>query len=295
MSGWESAEPEINFENAEACEDAMSPLPEWKSVEEVSGTHQPRLDIPQPVAQAKPKAKKRQTRLSSVKELVSTMLKDGIGRVHVDATGRPMTIDRFFDKAVVNTVYRLHSTVVGPFLCQLRSQVKNGVTKRFRYFQLTVGGDVDKFSRFADAVSDLLYTTTSTVDDARTALEKLLRDGPKKPTCDSSGRCLLGEQKGSDSDESTDCDDDDEPVVAAAPVAKARKVGFKNIVQCAAAAAPVDAAAMPSDDDDDEPLPVAKKTKSAVPDTTVNMPMSTFVQLVDTLNALVRHGGAFSG
>lgn len=267
MSGWDSTEPEINFDNADTYDNAVSPLPEWKSAEVVSGTHhakpaEERAESPvavaapaaattaTPASGEKVKPKKRQTRLSGVKEVVSQLLKDGIGRVQPDDSGRLTTIDRFFDKAKVNTIYRLHSTTVGPFLCQLRTQVKNGVTKRFRHFQLTAGGDVDKFSRFSDAVADLLYTTTTTVDDARKMLEKLIAEGPNKPTTDANGRCLLGEQKAaksvtsadSDSDTEECNDDDDEDVCRANPAASAtiskppaqvpRRVGMKSISQC---------------------------------------------------------------
>jgi hypothetical protein len=39
MAGWDSTEPEINFDNADAYDNAVSPLPEWNSSEIVAGTH----------------------------------------------------------------------------------------------------------------------------------------------------------------------------------------------------------------------------------------------------------------
>jgi hypothetical protein len=328
MAGWDSTEPEINFDNADAYDNAVSPLPEWNSSEIVAGTHHvnPAEEEEPPAAAAaaagKAKPKKRQTRLSGVKDIVSQLLKDGVGRVQSDDTGRMTTIDRFFDKAKVNTIYRLHSSTVGPFLCQLRSQVKNGVTKRFRHFQLTAGGDVDKFSRFADAVADLLYTTTTTVDDARKMLEKLLAEGPSKPTTDANGRCLLGEHKAAksglsaDSDSATEeCDEEEEedrhcpkplaPAVVPKPLNVPRRAGMKSIARC-----------MPHSEDSSD-VPAAKKPRVTFSSTidaspasvpapalggtlpasgqTVSLPLQTFVQLVDILNALVRHSRSFSG
>lgn len=215
------------------------------------------------IAQGTLPAKKRQSLAAAIKEQLAAKLPNGIGRIHaLPPFETALSPDKFFSSVALDTVYRAHSTTVGPFFCQCKSVTHNNTPpKRVRYFQFSPDGAFDKHTRFVDALSAYIISNANSVPRATAFIDRLLDEGPKKPMIDAStNTSLLGPQEA--------------PAPAPAPAAPA--------------------AADDDDDDDDEsvyseesiPVPVTAPVQSA-PEAKIEIPLSTFLRMFDTMQDII--------
>lgn len=259
-----TAEPDTAFVDPdEGGADAqdLGSLPAWGDaavdaegvLSESDGDGEEKAAAAAPVVVKTAAPRKRQTRLSLVKALVAGKKDLSMGMLTMDRKEGACKPDNVFGRLVPDKEYIVESSTVGPMKIMLKLVQKKGKSKRFRHFQLTLGGDV-RFTRFNDAVADYLVRNSKTVSEAEELLEKLLQDGP---TAVVGGSTVLGIQAGEDSSVESEGEVSDDEIAHELEVrAKIHKRARKEEEQNPEAAEP------------------------AKQETTVNIPMETFVQMV---------------